>query len=58
MRCNLDTEQTAQLLDDADEAWPDSEFVASVREWFEDKGFITDGQENALNNIVEKRRQF
>jgi hypothetical protein len=56
MRSDLTTEETDQLLDDADEAWPDSDFVASVREWFEDKGFITDGQETALNNIINRSR--
>lgn len=56
MKAELSETEIEKLLDEADEAWPDSDFVASVRDWYEDKGFITDRQEEALNNIAEKIR--
>ena len=56
MKSELSEAEIEELLREAQEAWPDSEFVASVKEWYEDKGFISDRQEEALNNIAEKIR--
>ena len=53
MKSELTADEVEDLLTDAEDAFPDSDFVASVREWFADKGFITDGQESALNKIAE-----
>ena len=50
----LTPDETEALLDEAQDVLPDSDFIASVRDWFEQHGFITDAQESALNNIVEK----
>lgn len=46
--------QTEALLDRAEEAFPDSDYVASVREWFNEKGFITEAQEEALAKIADR----
>ena len=53
-RSELTEDQTESLIDEAREAFPDSDFVASVREWFDDNGFITEAQEQGLNNTIEK----
>lgn len=55
-RSELTLVETENLLSEAEDAWPDGDFVSSVREWFEEHDFITDNQEDALRNIVEKRR--
>jgi len=52
MKSKLDNEETQDLLQDAEDAFPDSDFVASVQAWFDEHGFITDAQEDALNNII------
>lgn len=43
-----------QLLEDAEAAKPESEFVASVRAQFDDRGTITDSQRDALRKIVDE----
>jgi len=53
-RSELTESQTADLLDRAEDAFPDSDFVASVREWFEERGFITEGQEESLAKIADR----
>jgi hypothetical protein len=47
-------DETQELLDAAEDAWPDSDFVASVQEWYDKRGFITEAQEAALENIIER----
>ena len=54
MKSELEQHEIEALLDEAEDAWPDSDFVASVRDWFEEHEFITENQESALNNIAEK----
>ena len=54
MKSELTNDEIGALLDDAESAFPDSEFVTSVRDWFDDKGFITDKQEAALENVIDK----
>jgi len=54
MKSELTKQETEALLDEAEDACPDSDFVQSVREWFDEHGFITDGQESALNNTIER----
>lgn len=56
MKSELTAKETKSLLQSAEDAFPDSDFVFSVWEWFEDHGFITEAQEEALNNIVENGR--
>ena len=53
MKSELTDQEVRDLLQNAEDAFPDSDFVASVSEWFDEHGFITDGQEVALNNIAE-----
>ena len=53
MKSTLTDAQIEALLDDAEAEFPTSEFVASVREWFEEHGFITDAQERSLQKIAE-----
>jgi len=54
MKSELTPDEIEALLDAADEVFPDSDFVSSVREWFDEHGFITDAQETGLNNTIEK----
>ena len=54
VKSELTNDEIGALLDDAESAFPDSEFVTSVRDWFDDKGFITDKQESALENVIDK----
>lgn len=54
MKSIMTSEETERLLDEAEGVFPDSEFVMSVREQFDDRGFITDKQESALNNVIDK----
>ena len=54
MRSELTSGQTESLISEAEDAFPDSDFVSSVSEWFEEHGFITDNQEAALNNVIDK----
>jgi hypothetical protein len=54
MKSSLTPDEIESLLNEAEDAFPDSDFVSSVREWFEDHDFITDNQETALNNIIER----
>jgi len=56
MKSELTEDETEALLQEADDQYPDSDFVASVQDWFMDKGFITEAQEAALNKIAEGRR--
>jgi hypothetical protein len=42
-------EEVVELADEHD--WFDTEFVDSVSEQYEDRGFLTDGQIRALENI-------
>jgi len=56
MKSEMTKEETEKLLDDADTERPDSDFVASVRDWFEEHGWITDNQESALNDVVNNER--
>ncbi len=37
-----------------DKPWFDTEFVDSVLSQYEEKGFASDAQENAIDNILEK----
>ena len=53
MKSELTKQETEALLDEAEDAFPDSDFVQSVRDWFDEHGFITDNQESALNNVIE-----
>jgi hypothetical protein len=53
-RSELTTEQTEALIDEAREAFPDSDFVDSVADWYGDNGFITEAQEQGLNNTIER----
>lgn len=50
-KAELTEDEVADLLEDAEAAFPDSDFVASVREWYEEKGFITLAQADALERI-------
>lgn len=43
-----------RLLDDAELVKPDSDFVASVRSWFDEHGSITPAQREALENIINE----
>ena len=54
MKSELMSDEIETLLDEAEDACPDSDFVQSVRDWFDEKGFITDGQESALINVIEE----
>ena len=54
MKAELTDDEIENLLAEADDAFPDSDFVASVQEWFEEHGFITERQEDALNKIIER----
>lgn len=49
-----DSDDAEQLLADAEEAFPDSDFVASVRGWYAEHGFLTEKQEEVLNDIIER----
>jgi len=57
-KSELTQKETLELLQEAEDAFPDSDFVASVREWFEENGFITEGQEASLSNIAENPRDW
>lgn len=52
MKSELTNAEVEALLTDAEDEFPDSDFVASVRDFFEDRGFITEAQEEALNKIA------
>ena len=49
MSSALTKDEIDDLLSDAEDNFPDSDFVASVKEWFLEHGFITEAQEEALN---------
>jgi ribosomal protein S25 len=50
-------EGVEDLLERAEEAYPESDFVPSVREWYEEKGFITQAQQEALERIANGERK-
>ena len=54
MKSELTKDEIENLLAEADDAFPESDFVPSVQEWYEEHGFITENQESALNNIINK----
>ena len=54
MKSSLTKERTDDLLGEAEESFPDSDFVSSVSDWFDKHGFITDKQESALERIIER----
>ncbi len=54
MKSSLTPDEIDSLINEAEDLFPDSDFVASVREWFENHDFITDKQEDALNNIIDR----
>lgn len=47
-----DVDEITNLLDRAEESWPDNDFVESVRDWFEEKKFITIRQKEGLENVI------
>lgn len=53
MKAELTKDEVESLLSEAEDSFPTSDFVASVREWFEDKGFITEAQEATLQKIAD-----
>jgi hypothetical protein len=54
MKSELTSDEIEDLLQRAEEAFPDSDFVASVEDWFLEHDFITERQEEALNKIVDR----
>ena len=54
MKSELTKEQTKDMLGEAEEAYPGSDFVSSVSEWFDKNSYITDKQEDALARIIER----
>ena len=54
MKSELTPDEVEALLDNAEDVFPDSDFVSSVRDWFDEHGWITDGQETGLNNTIER----
>jgi len=54
MKSVLTTREIDELLGEAEESFPDSNFVPSVSDWFDKHGFITDKQESALERIIER----
>jgi hypothetical protein len=48
----LSSEEAKELIEDASEV-QDSPFVASVGKWYNERGFITVKQEEALRGILE-----
>lgn len=52
-RSELTPKEIGELLDDAESAYPESDFVSSVRDWFDEHGWITEAQEAALNKVAE-----
>ncbi len=52
MKSELTHDEIETLLDEAADEFPDSDFVASVRDFFEERDFITEAQEEALNKIA------
>jgi hypothetical protein len=57
VRSALAPDQTARLLDEAEDAFPGADFTASAEEWYQDKGFITEDQEDALRSIIRKSEE-
>lgn len=47
------TSDAASLIAEAEQAQPRSDFVASVKAQFEEKGWISQRQRDALRNIVD-----
>jgi hypothetical protein len=45
------------LLQEAEEAFPSSEFVASLWDWFDEKGFLTEAQAEGLRGIIDGERE-
>jgi hypothetical protein len=56
MKSELTEDEVEALLQEAEDEYPDSDFVASVKDWFIENGFITEAQEEALHKIAEGRR--
>ena len=54
MKAEMSKSEALDLLDRAEEANPDSRFVESVRDWFEEHGFITERQAETLEAIVDE----
>ncbi len=54
MKSELTENETEDLIRRAEDAYPESDFVASVEEWFLEHGFITEAQEEALNKIADR----
>lgn len=46
--------EAEDLLVDAERSFPSSDFVASVWDWFDENGFITDAQAEALRKIADR----
>jgi len=54
MKSELTCDQIENLLAEAESAFPESDFVASVTDWFAEHGFITEKQEEALRKIADR----
>ena len=57
MKSPLTPDETAALIQEAIDAYPDGDYAASVDEWYQDKGFITEDQEAALNSVIRKSEE-
>jgi len=53
---DLTSEAIVQILDEARDAFPGSDFVDSVSDWFDAHGFITRQQADALRSIADRER--
>jgi hypothetical protein len=58
VKSELTDKETRDLLQRAEDEYPDSDFVFSVNEWFLEHGFITDAQEDALNKIADGEKPW
>lgn len=50
----LTESETEALLSEAEDAFPESDYAASVQEWYLEHQYLTEAQKDALNNIIEK----
>lgn len=51
----IDSEAIEKLLEDAEDAAPEFEFVVSVRDFYKARGYVTVKQYRALLNVVNRQ---
>jgi hypothetical protein len=54
MRHDVEGSDAEELPEAAESSFPESDFVGSVWDWFDEHGFVTEKQAEALRRIADR----